>query len=162
MAKPVELTANQLRRVSDPESLGFDTTANLPTLTEVLGQPRAVAALSFGTSIASHGFNLFAMGLTGSGKTTLIREYLERRAASQPVPSDYCYVYNFSNPRSPMPLRLPPGGAISTVALLAWFPVLFITFLAAIYALLKIPALTNHIFSGTAGGSSAGLLGGLP
>ena len=58
-------------------------------------------------------------------------------------------------------LRLPPGGSISTVALLAWFPVLFITFLAAIYALLKIPALTNHIFSGTAGGSSAGLLGGL-
>ncbi|MGB2665506.1 MAG: type IV secretion system protein, partial [Candidatus Acidiferrum sp.] len=39
-------------------------------------------------------------------------------------------------------LRLPPGGAISTVQLLAWFPVLFITFLAAIYALLKIPALT--------------------
>src|SRR3974390_3276516 len=112
MAKPVELTANQLRRVSDPESLGFDTTASLPTLTEVLGQPRAVAALSFGTSIASHGFNLFAMGLTGSGKTTLIREYLERRAASQPVPSDYCYVYHFSNPRSPMPLRLPPGGAV--------------------------------------------------
>ena len=58
-------------------------------------------------------------------------------------------------------LRLPPGGAISTVQLLAWFPVLFITFLAAIYALLKIPALTNHIFSGTAGGSSVGLLGGL-
>ena len=58
-------------------------------------------------------------------------------------------------------LRLPPGGAISTVQLLAWFPVLFITFLAAIYALLKIPALTNHIFSGTAGGSSAGLLGGM-
>ena len=38
------------------------------------------------------------------------------------------------------------------------FPVLFITFLASIYALLKIPALTNHIFSGSSGGSSAGLL----
>ena len=58
-------------------------------------------------------------------------------------------------------LRLPPGGTISTVELLAWFRVLFITFLASIYALLKIPALTNHIFSGTAGGSSAGILGGL-
>jgi lon-related putative ATP-dependent protease len=112
MAKPLEVPANLLRRVCDPDSLGFDTTANLPTLTEVLGQPRAVAALSFGTSIASHGFNLFAMGLTGSGKTTLIRDYLERRAASQSVPPDYCYVYNFSNPRSPMPLRLPPGGAL--------------------------------------------------
>ena len=55
-------------------------------------------------------------------------------------------------------LRLPPAGTLSTVQLLAWFPVLFITFLASIYVLLKVPSLTNHIFSGTAGGSSAGLL----
>lgn len=51
-----------------------------------------------------------------------------------------------------------PTGTISTVQLMGWFPVLFITFLGSIYALLKIPALTNHIFSGTAGGSSAGIL----
>ena len=55
-------------------------------------------------------------------------------------------------------LRLPPAGTLSTVQLIGWFPVLFITFLASIYVLLKIPSLTNHIFSGTAGGSSAGLL----
>jgi hypothetical protein len=55
-------------------------------------------------------------------------------------------------------LQLPPAGTLSTVQLIAWFPVLFITFLASIYALLKIPALTNHIFSGSSGGSSAGLL----
>jgi len=51
-----------------------------------------------------------------------------------------------------------PTGTISTVQLMGWFPVLFITFLGSIYALLKIPALTNHIFSGTAGGTSAGIL----
>jgi hypothetical protein len=56
-------------------------------------------------------------------------------------------------------LGLQPAGAISTVELMEEFPVLFITFLASIYALLKVPALTNHIFSGTAGGSSAPLLG---
>ena len=55
-------------------------------------------------------------------------------------------------------LQLPPAGTLSTVQLIAWFPVLFITFMASIYALLKIPALTNHIFSGTAGGSSAAIL----
>jgi TrbL/VirB6 plasmid conjugal transfer protein len=55
-------------------------------------------------------------------------------------------------------LRLPPAGTLSTVQLMAWFPVLFITFLASIYVLLKVPALTGHIFSGAAGGSSAGLL----
>src|SRR5271154_6446563 len=55
-------------------------------------------------------------------------------------------------------MDLQPKGTISTVQLLEAFPVLFITFLASIYALLKIPALTNHIFSGTAGGSSVGIL----
>jgi hypothetical protein len=55
-------------------------------------------------------------------------------------------------------LRLPPAGSLSTAQLIAWFPVLFITFLASIYVLLKVPSLTIHIFSGTAGGSSAGLL----
>jgi hypothetical protein len=57
-------------------------------------------------------------------------------------------------------LRLPPSGALSTVQLIAWFPVLLITFLSSIYVLLKVPALTNHIFSGSSGGSSAVLLPG--
>lgn len=55
-------------------------------------------------------------------------------------------------------LGLQPVGAISTVQLIEEFPVLVVTFLASIYALLKVPALTNHVFSGTAGGSSARLL----
>ena len=58
-------------------------------------------------------------------------------------------------------LNLQPNGTISTLQLIEFFPVLFITFLASIYALLKVPALTNHIFSGTSGGSSAGLLEGM-
>jgi len=57
-------------------------------------------------------------------------------------------------------MDLQPKGTISTVQLIEAFPVLFITFRASIYALLKIPSLTNHIFSGTAGGSSAGILSG--
>jgi hypothetical protein len=56
-------------------------------------------------------------------------------------------------------LKLPPAGTLSTVQLMAWFPVLLITFLASIYALLKIPVLTSHIFSGASGGSSGGILG---
>ena len=55
-------------------------------------------------------------------------------------------------------LTLEGSGNISTVQLIGWFPVLLITFVASIYVLLKVPALTNHIFSGSAGGSSAGLL----
>jgi hypothetical protein len=55
-------------------------------------------------------------------------------------------------------LRLLPLGTISTVELITWLPVLFITLVASIYTLLKVPVLTNHIFSGTAGGSSVGMM----
>ena len=77
----------------------------------MLGQPRAVAALEFGVGMASHGFNLFALGLPGSGKTTLIREYLERRAIDQPIPPDLCYVNNFRDARRPIALSFPAGHA---------------------------------------------------
>ena len=55
-------------------------------------------------------------------------------------------------------LNLQPTGTISTVQLIGWFPVLFITFVASIYVLLRVPSLTNHIFSGTSGESSAQIL----
>ena len=111
MANLIELSPRDLRKVCDPNSLDFETTADLPMLSEVLGQPRAFAAFAFGTSIASPGFNLFALGRPGSGKTTLIRDYLGRRAATQTTPDDLCYVNNFSDPRCPTALRLPAGRA---------------------------------------------------
>src|SRR5579872_2076514 len=111
MSTLIELPPPELRRVCDPGSLGFTTTTDLPLLSEVLGQPRAVAAFAFGAHVASPGFNLFALGQPGSGKTTLIRQYLEHSAESQPVPFDLCYVFNFAHPREPLPLRLPPGMA---------------------------------------------------
>ena len=105
------LSPEALRRSCDPNTFDFETTATLPNLEEVLGQPRAVAALEFGVSMASHGFNLFALGLPGSGKTTLIREYLERHAIDQPVPPDLCYVNSFKDARRPIALSFPAGHA---------------------------------------------------
>jgi hypothetical protein len=59
-------------------------------------------------------------------------------------------------------LTLQGVGTISTLQLIGWFPVLLITLIASIYVLLKVAALTNHIFSGTAGGSSSGMLEAVP
>jgi lon-related putative ATP-dependent protease len=110
-ACPAALPAVALRRLCDPAQFSFETTASLAPLSEILGQPRAVQALAFGTRAAAHGFNLFALGLPGSGKTTLIRQYLERQAAGQPVPPDLCYVHNFADSRRPVTLELPAGRA---------------------------------------------------
>jgi hypothetical protein len=46
-----ELTAAQLHRPSDPDSFGFETTADAEPLTGIVGQPRATAALAFGVDI---------------------------------------------------------------------------------------------------------------
>jgi lon-related putative ATP-dependent protease len=54
---------------------------------------------------------LFALGLPGSGKTTLIREYLERHAIDQLIPPDLCYVNNFKDARRPIALSFPAGHA---------------------------------------------------
>lgn len=103
------LTVEQVCRRCDPAAFDFETTAELEPLSEIIGQPRAVEALNFGVGIASHGFNIFAFGLPGSGKTTLIKRFLEQRAANEPVPDDFCYVTDFKNPRRPRVLRLPAG-----------------------------------------------------
>lgn len=109
---PPGLPPSALRRLCDPDSLPFETTDDLPDLQEVIGQPRAIRALELGAEVSGPGYNTFVLGLPGSGRTTLSREYLERKAASEPVPDDWCYVNNFENPRRPRALRLPAGRAV--------------------------------------------------
>ena len=75
------LTPDQLYRDCDAQSLGFDTTDDLEDLGEVLGQERAVEAVRFGIGMRSDGYNLFALGPNALGKYTIIRNFLESRAA---------------------------------------------------------------------------------
>ncbi len=105
----VELPADALLRSCDPDLLGFETTDELPDLEDVIGQPRAIRALQLGSEVSGPGYNMFVLGFPGSGRTTLSREYLERKAARQPVPDDWCYVNNFEHPSRPRALRLPAG-----------------------------------------------------
>ena len=110
--KPKELTAAQLWNPCDPEIFDFDTTDSLPGEVVIIGQQRAVDAIDFGVDIASFGFNIYALGYTGTGRTTTLRTYLDRIATSQPVPADWVYVYNFADPNRPNAISLPPGVAI--------------------------------------------------
>src|SRR5258708_6448827 len=48
-------------------------------------------------------------------------------------------------------------GLISPTDLIRSAPVMVVMYLAAIYAIIKVPMLTSHIFSGTSGGSAANL-----
>jgi lon-related putative ATP-dependent protease len=103
---------DRLYRSCDPTTLGFRTTADLDVLSDGFGQDRAVEAVRFGVAIRHAGYNLFALGPAGTGKHTLVRRYVEERAATEPVPSDWCYVNNFTEPHKPRAMRLPAGRGV--------------------------------------------------
>ena len=105
--KPLEVAA--LYRRTDPEQLTFQTTSDLDGLLDVIGQPRAVEAVQFGIGIEHNGYNIYAMGPAGTGKRSLLQKHFESRAANEPVPPDWCYVYNFDQPHRPWVIKMPPG-----------------------------------------------------
>ena len=100
--------ARLVRRCA-PESFAFATTEELRDGDEIVGQQRAVAALDFGIGIGAEGYNLYAMGSEGVGRRTLARRFLDGAAAKRPVPSDWCYVFNFRVPHRPIAIALPAG-----------------------------------------------------
>ena len=98
-----------LRRLSTIAGLKFQTTDELEPAHGIDVQKRAIEALDFGLSIQREGYNLFVMGNEGTGKLTAVKKLLEARAHSEPVPSDWCYVFNFAVPYAPRAIRLQPG-----------------------------------------------------
>jgi predicted ATP-dependent protease len=104
-----DLKAEEVRRVSDPAALGFRSTAELAPLHGVIGQGRALDATTFGVRMRHKGYNLFVLGPAATGKTTTMRRLLAETAAGEPVPSDWCYVHNFTDPYRPTALELPAG-----------------------------------------------------
>ena len=103
------LAPSALKHRCDPRSLRFRTTAELKDLDEVLGQERAIEALRFGIGIRSAGFNLFALGPNALGKHTTIRQFLDRKAAEEETPADWCYIHDFEDSHRPKALKLPAG-----------------------------------------------------
>ncbi len=113
MASSLPLSPEQLYRAFDPATLPFETTADLPDGQEIIGQQRAIDAIRFGIGIRHQGYNLFALGPNGTGRQTTVNRFLQQRALAEPVPDDWCYVYNFAEPYRPRALRLPPGKAVT-------------------------------------------------
>ena len=109
MTVPTPLAAAKLYGRCDESQFSFATTADLENSDEIIGQPRAVEAIRFGIGIQHEGFNLFALGPNGIGKHTVVSQFLERKAANESIPDDWCYVNNFEQPHMPHILRLPTG-----------------------------------------------------
>ncbi|MHC5023895.1 MAG: Lon protease family protein [Planctomycetota bacterium] len=105
------LANDDLRWRCDLESIGCESTADVPPARAVVGQDAAVEALAFGLEHYGPGQNVFVRGLIGTGRMTLIRQVLEGIVPPCPSPPDRCFVHNFEHPDRPKLISLPRGGA---------------------------------------------------
>jgi lon-related putative ATP-dependent protease len=112
MAKIKPLSVRKLCRECKPSQFKFKTTDDLEDLTDVIGQDRAVEAIQFGIGIQREGYNLFALGPSGTGKRTTICQFLDLKSAAEPTPPDWIYVNDFEKPHKPRAIKLPPGQGV--------------------------------------------------
>ncbi len=105
------LTADDLHKACDTSIFHFRTTEDVPSLDAMIGQGRALDSIDFGLNMASSGFNIYVLGDAGTGKTSAVRSFICRKAETESVPRDWCYVNNFRDPAEPTAIPLAPGMA---------------------------------------------------
>ena len=110
-----EVPVDKLRWECDPKMFDFECTKDLAPLQEFVGQERATRAVEFGMNMANAGYNIYVSGPTGTGKTSMVKAYIERVIKNQEARGetfhldDWCYLYNFKEPDSPRIISLPQG-----------------------------------------------------
>ncbi|MFA4884382.1 MAG: AAA family ATPase [Desulfotomaculaceae bacterium] len=103
---PVE----KLKRVCHSNELDFcETTADIEPLDGFIGQDRAVRAMQFGLAMKAPGYNIFVVGLPGTGKSTYVQAIVSQAASGLPRSGDWCYIYNFADKDRPLAVSLPSG-----------------------------------------------------
>ena len=89
--------------------LKFNNTSEIEPLEGILGQERAIEAMEIGLKIDNPAYNMYLAGDSGTGKTTYAMNALNKYAAKKGNHKDWCYVYNFENPREPIVISLERG-----------------------------------------------------
>jgi lon-related putative ATP-dependent protease len=112
--KSWEVPYKQLKTECDPGMFDFECTRDLAPLREFIGQDRAIRGIEFGLSMKNKGYNIYVAGLSGTGKTSIVKTYVnkiveKRQAEGIYNPEDWCYLYNFADTDKPQVVSLPQG-----------------------------------------------------
>jgi predicted ATP-dependent protease len=112
MAAIKPLSAKKLRARLDPQRIAHPDSTTIPCPRPAPPmQPRALQALELGLAIPKKEYNIFVVGEPQFGRTYLVQNFLEPRAAKRPTPPDWIYVFNFEDPDRPLAIPLENGQA---------------------------------------------------
>src|SRR5699024_730432 len=103
------LSTDVLRKTIDEMIFEFETTEEVPALTNIIGQKRGTEVMQFGLQVNKPGYNLYVAGIPGTGKMTFTNSIVEEVANKEVTLFDWCYVNNFEDPYKPKVLQLPVG-----------------------------------------------------
>ena len=109
MTQNKALSSYILRAYCEQAEFDFKTTDELPDFEGIMGQDRAIGALSFAVEMNKPGYNMYLMGSTGLGKHSLLKRFLDKASAEKSPADDWCYVFNFDEPQKPKAISLPAG-----------------------------------------------------
>ncbi|MBP6218278.1 MAG: AAA family ATPase [Oligoflexales bacterium] len=87
----------------------FQNTKEIKYTDDIIAQKRATRAIHVGLSIRSPGYNIYVAGYEGTGKTSVIRAFLEKWSEDSNTPNDWIYVYDFEKKDSPKAICLVAG-----------------------------------------------------
>lgn len=103
-----KVNVEDLRCKNVLDKINFNTTKDITSIREIIGQDRAVQAIEFGLKMKQKGYNIYAAGSSGIGRTSYTNKLIKKHAIPKEL-KDWVYVNNFKNSNEPTALSFKAG-----------------------------------------------------
>lgn len=87
----------------------FSNTSEVEPNDNIIGQERAIRAMQLGLKMNNPAYNIYVSGDCGSGRLTHTIKAIKEQDVDLERLRDWCYVYNFEEPRCPIAIDFPSG-----------------------------------------------------
>nr|WP_312214774.1 AAA family ATPase [Clostridioides sp.] len=87
----------------------YNNTSEIKPSDDILSQKRVEKAIELGLKVDNPTYNIYVAGEPGLGKSRYVSKMIEKKKPIEKKYKDWCYLYNFKNPREPMITEFDPG-----------------------------------------------------
>jgi lon-related putative ATP-dependent protease len=109
LVQSLKVPVESLRWRWNRDGVTIKSTSEVEPTGDIIGQERALKAIRIGLEMKHFGYNIFVTGLSGTGRTTTIKQLLREFEENHQHLEDLCYVYNFHDADRPLMIRLAAG-----------------------------------------------------